>query len=262
MSINIHPSAVVEEGVTLSDNVTIGPYCVVGNDVTLGEGVTLVSHVTVSGNTSIGANTTVYPFAALGFPPQSLKYKGEPSDLVIGENNVIREHVTIHPGTEHGTRIGNDGLFMVACHVGHDCEIGNNVIMCNNAPLGGHVIVGDHVYIGGLSAVHQFVRIGQQAIIGGMSGVENDVIPYGSVMGERARLSGLNIVGLKRRGFSREMIHALRSAYRLLFANEGTMAERIADVSDHFKDQEAVADIILFMKSDASRAYCLPKELK
>ena len=258
----IHPTAIVESGAKLGEEVTIGPYCIVGPEVELGEGVGLTSHVVVAGRTIIGPNTRIYPFASIGHPPQDLKYKGEASRLVIGANNVIREYVTMNPGTEGGgmvTQVGNNGLFMIGAHVAHDCKIGNHVVMANNATLAGHVEVGDWAILGGLSAVHQFVRVGHHAMIGGMSGVEHDVIPYGSVMGDRARLSGLNVVGLKRRRFSRESIHALRTAYRLLFAQEGAMAERLADVEAMFGDNEPVMDIVNFIRFDSSRAMCQPR---
>ncbi len=258
----IHPTAIVEPGAKLGEEVTIGPYCIVGPEVELGEGVSLTSHVVVAGRTTIGPNTRIYPFASIGHPPQDLKYKGESSQLVIGANNVIREYVTMNPGTEGGgmvTQVGNNGLFMIGAHVAHDCKIGNHVIMANNATLAGHVEVGDWAILGGLSAVHQFVRVGHHAMIGGMSGVEYDVIPYGSVMGDRARLSGLNVVGLKRRRFSREDIHALRAAYRLLFAQEGAMAERLADVETMFGDNKPVMDIVNFIRFDSSRSMCQPR---
>ena len=259
---NVHPTAIVEKGARLGREVTIGPYCVVGPDVELGDQVSLVSHVVAAGRTKVGAGTRIYPFASIGHPPQDLKYRGEPSELVIGANNVIREHVTMNPGTEGGgmiTRVGDNCLFMVGAHVAHDCIIGNNVIMANNATLGGHVQVGDFAILGGLSAVHQFVRIGPHAMIGGMSGVENDIIPYGSAMGDRAHLSGLNIVGMKRRGFSRDDIHVLRTAYRLLFAQEGTMSERVDDVESIYRDNEGVMDIVGFVRGASQRAVCQPK---
>ena len=201
----IHPTAIVEPGARLGEGVVIGPYCCVGGKVELGDGVRLHSHVVVAGKTTIGPNTQIYPFASIGHPPQDLKYKGEESELVIGANNVIREHATMNPGTAGGgliTRIGDNCLFMVGAHVAHDCDIASNVILANNATLAGHVAVDEFAILGGLSAIHQFCRIGRHAMIGGMSGVENDVIPYGSVTGNRARLEGLNIVGLRRRGFS------------------------------------------------------------
>ncbi|MFP6743038.1 MAG: acyl-ACP--UDP-N-acetylglucosamine O-acyltransferase [Alphaproteobacteria bacterium] len=258
----IHPTAVIDAGAQIADDVAIGPYCVVGGEVTLGAGTRLESHVVVGGHTTIGGGCHLFPFASIGLRPQDLKYAGEPSQLIIGNGNTIREHVTMNPGTEGGgliTRVGNGGLFMVGVHVAHDCVVGDHVIMANNATIGGHVVIGDYAILGGLSAVHQFVRIGAHAMIGGMSGVENDVIPYGSVTGERAFLSGLNIIGLRRRRFSRDDIHALRAAYRLAFAEEGTMAERIADVGERFSDNEAVMDVVGFIQADSSRAVCQPK---
>ena len=258
---DIHPTAVVDGGARIGANVTVGPYSIVGTGVELAEGVTVMSHVVVNGRTSIGANTKVYPFASVGLAPQDLKYKGEPSRLEIGCNNIIREHVTMHGGTEGGgmvTRVGNNGLFMVACHVAHDCRIGDHVVMVNNATLGGHVMVGEWAILGGLAAVHQYVRIGRHAMVGGLSGVENDVIPYGSVTGNRARLQGLNIIGLKRRGISRDDIHTLRNAYRLLFAQEGTMAERLEDVAELFHDNRAVMEIIDFIRTESQRSICQP----
>jgi UDP-N-acetylglucosamine acyltransferase len=204
----------------------------------------------------------MFPFASIGLQPQDLKYMGEASRLEIGCNNVIREQVTMNPGTEGGgmvTRTGNNCLFMVGSHVAHDCQIGDHVILVNNATMGGHVEIGEWAILGGLSAVHQFVRVGRHSMVGGMSGVENDIIPYGSVVGNRARLSGLNVVGLKRRGFSREVIHALRSAYRLLFAPEGTMTERLNDVAELMPEIEPVMEIVKFIRADSSRAICQPQ---
>lgn len=259
---DIHPTAIVESGARLGEGVRIGPYCVVGANVELGDRAELVSHVVIAGHTSIGVDSKIFPFASLGHPPQDLKYKGEPTRLVIGHHNVIREHVTMNPGTAGGgavTRVGSHGLFMVGVHVAHDCEVGDHVVMANSATLGGHVHVGDYAVLGGMCAVHQFVRIGRYAMIGGMSGVENDVIPFGSVLGDRARLSGLNIVGLKRRGFSRDDIHNLRTAYRLLFAQEGTMAERLADVAGLYSKSSPVMDLIDFIRADSARPICQPK---
>jgi UDP-N-acetylglucosamine acyltransferase len=258
---NIHPTAIVEKGATLADDVTVGPFSMVGSEVVLGQGVTLISHAVVAGKTEIGAGTRIFPFASIGHQPQDLKYRGEPSRLIVGCNNVIREHVTMNPGTEGGgmlTKVGDDCLFMVGAHVAHDCKVGDKVIMANNATLAGHVTVGDYAVLGGLCAVHQFARIGRYAMIGGMSGVENDVIPYGSVIGNRAHLSGLNIVGMKRRGMSRDDIHALRNAYRLLFAPEGTMMERLEDVAEQFTNHAPVMEIVEFIRTDSSRAVCQP----
>ncbi len=259
---DIHSTAIIDAAAKIGANVSIGPYSTVGPDVELGDGVALLSHVVIAGRTTIGANTRIFPFASIGHQPQDLKYKGEASSLVIGCNNVIREYVTMNPGTEGGgmtTRIGNNGLFMVAAHIAHDCQIGDNVILVNNATLAGHVSIGEWAIVGGLSAVHQFVRIGKHAMIGGKTGVADDVIPYGSVIGNRACLSGLNIVGLKRRDFSREDIHNLRKAYRLIFAEEGTLSERLQDVAELFPDNEPVKDIIDFITADSSRSICQPK---
>lgn len=258
----IHRTAIVEDGARLGEAVTIGPFCTVGPEVVLEDGVTLVSHVAVAGRTRVGRNSRIFPFASIGHQPQDLKYHGEPSELIIGSDNVVREYVTMNPGTEGGgmvTRIGDRCLFMVGAHVAHDCVVGDNVILVNNATLAGHVELGDWAIIGGLSAVHQFVRIGRHAMVGGKSGVENDVIPYGSVMGNRARLSGLNIVGLKRRNFSRDDIHDLRRAYRLIFAEEGTLAERLEDVAELFRDNEPVMEIVSFIRAASSRAICQPR---
>lgn len=258
---NIHPTAIVSDSAKIGADVKIGPYSVVGADVTLGDNVELKSHVVVEGHTSVGAGTLIFPFSSIGHQPQDLKYHGEPSRLEIGERNVIREHVTMNPGTEGGgmlTKVGNECLIMVGAHVAHDCIINNNVILVNNATLGGHVLIDDWAIIGGLAAVHQFVRIGRHAMIGGKTGVEHDVIPYGTVTGNRARLEGLNIVGLKRRGFSRDEIHDIRKAYRLVFAEEGTMAERVADVVEDFSENEPVMEIIDFIRSDSSRGICKP----
>ena len=257
----IHPTAIVESGARLGLGAVVGPYCTVGPDVVLEDECRLISHVVVAGRTTIGPRTTIYPFASIGMPPQDLKYKGEPSRLAVGADNVIREHVTMNTGTEGGgmlTRIGDNGLFMVGAHVAHDCVVGNHVIFANNATLGGHVVVDDYAIIGGLAAVHQFCRVGAHAIIGGVSAVVQDVIPYGSASGDRARLIGLNIVGLRRRNFSRTDIQALRTAYRLLFAEEGTLAERIDDVAQMYSDNDAVMDIVAFMRSDSTRAICQP----
>jgi len=259
---SVHPTAIVEDGARLGPGCVVGPFCHVGSEVTLASAVVLEAHVVVAGRTSVGPGTRIFPFASIGHRPQDLKYAGEPSELVIGANTMIREHVTMNPGTKGGgmvTRVGDDCLFMVGAHVAHDCRVGDHVILANNATLAGHVTVDDFAILGGLSAVHQFARIGRHAMVGGMSGVENDVIPYGSVTGNRAHLSGLNVVGLKRRGFSREVIHNLRKAYRLLFAEEGTMAERLADVAEEFGDNEPVMEIVRFIGSESTRAICQPK---
>lgn len=261
MSVAIHPSAVIATGAKFGEGVEIGPFCVVGPDVELGDGTRLISHVVVDGRTRVGPRSVIFPFASIGHRPQDLKFKGEPSELIIGSDNQIREHVTMNPGTEGGgmvTRVGDHGLFMMGAHVAHDCILGDHVIMANNATLAGHVEVGDHAFFGGLSAVHQFVRVGPHAMIGGMSGVENDVIPFGLVMGDRARLAGLNLVGLERRGFSKDDIRNLRSAYRMLFASEGTFADRLEEVDRQLGGRTLVADVLGFIRSKASRPLCQP----
>ena len=259
---NIHDSAIVDKNAVIDSSVIIGPYCIIGPNVQIQKNTILKSNVIIEGYTEIGKNCSIYPFAVLGNPPQDLKYKGEKSKLIIGNNNVIREHSTMNPGTEGGglvTKIGNNCLIMIGAHIAHDCLLGDNIILANNASLAGHVQVDDFAILGGLSGVHQFVRIGSHAMVGGLSALESDVIPYGSVIGNRAYLSGLNIIGLKRRGFTREVIHDLRKAYRLLFAPEGTIQERIKDVSDEFKNNEPVMDIVKFIEGSASRAICQPK---
>jgi UDP-N-acetylglucosamine acyltransferase len=258
----IHPTAIVAPGATLAADVVVGPYCVVGASVVLAAGVILRSHAVVEGRTMIGGGTRVFPFASIGLEPQDLKYRDEPSELIIGSNNRIREYVTMNPGTTGGgmiTRVGDDCLFMVGAHVAHDCQIGNHVIMANNATLAGHVVVEDYAVLGGLCAVHQYVKIGKHAMIGGMSGVERDVIPYGQVMGDRARLYGLNIIGMQRRGFSREDIQELRNAYQCLFFSEGTLSDRVNETAERFGGIGPVDDIIDFIRADSSRAICQPK---
>lgn len=257
----IHPTAIIEDGATIADDVEIGPFCTIGPKVTIGAGSKLISHVVLAGNTTIGANAQIHPYAVLGHPPQHTQYKGEDVRLIIGDNTVIREHVTMHPGTPVGhmdTVVGDGGFFMVGAHVAHDCKVGDNVIFANNATLGGHVTIGDHVIVGGLAALHQHTRVGNHAFIGGMAAVPHDVIPYGSVHGNHAHLAGLNIVGLKRRSFSREQIHDLRNAYRLLFAWEGTFQERIEDVTQEYGHRAEVMEIIDFIKQGGNRSICMP----
>jgi UDP-N-acetylglucosamine acyltransferase len=258
----IHPTAIVSPAAQLGQDVEIGAFCTVGPEVQLGDGVRLVSHVVIEGATQIGAATTVHPFAVLGGAPQHLAHKGEPTRLVIGERNIIREHVTMHTGTVGGggiTKVGSDSLYMVGAHVAHDCIIGDRVTFANNATLGGHVVIGDFVFMGGLCAVHQFTRIGRYSFVGGGGVVTKDIIPYGSVWGNHAHLEGLNLVGLKRRGFSREAINALRAAYRLLFADEGTFQERLDDVAETHVGAPEVMEIVEFIRAEGSRPLCLPE---
>lgn len=259
---DIHPTAIIAAGAELGKDVKIGPYCVVGAKVQIGDRTSLKSHVALDGTTTLGPDCTVFPFASVGAQPQDLKYRGEDSRLVIGAKVVIREHATLNPGTEGGglvTEVGDDCLIMVGAHIAHDCKVGNNVIFANNATLAGHVEVGEYAILGGLSAVHQFVRIGRHAMVGGMSGVENDVIPYGSVTGNRAHMSGLNIVGLKRRGFEREAIHDLRHAYRLIFAPKGTLQDRITHLAKDFASDAVVMEIVNFIQTESVRSICQPQ---
>lgn len=259
---DIHPSAVVDPRAELAEDVRIGPFCQVDADVQMGRGCRLESHVVVTGRTTLGEGCRVFPFAVLGHRPQDMKYRGEDSDLMIGSNNQIREHVTMHPGTAHGggtTRVGDGGLFMAGVHVAHDCQVGNGVIMANNATLGGHVELADFAFLGGLSAIHQFVRIGTQAMIGGLAGVEADVIPYGMVLGNRAYLNGLNIIGMKRRGVDREEIQNLRNAYRALFQTDGTFADRLTSVAEQYRDSALVIELVDFIRSGDNRSICLPR---
>lgn len=257
----VHATAIVEDGASLGEDVRIGPFCHVGSEVALGDGVELVSHVVLAGRTRVGPRTRIFPFASIGHQPQDLKYKGEPSTLTIGADCLIREGVTMNPGTEGGgleTVVGDRCAFLASSHVGHDCKVGSNVIFSNNVMLAGHCSVGDFAILGGGAGVHQFVRIGHHAFVGGLAGVENDVIPYGMALGNRAHLSGLNIIGLQRRGFSRDQIHSLRRAYRLLFADEGTLGERIEDVEKEFQDHPIVTEIVAFMRAGGKRGICVP----
>ncbi len=259
---HIHPTAIVDPNARLAPDVCVGPYCMVGGAVQLGEGVRLLSHVVLSGDTEIGSGSVIHPFACLGEPPQHAGHEGEATRLRIGSRNIVREHVTMHCGTAMGrgvTVVGSDGFFMVGVHVGHDCIVGDKVVMANNATLGGHVVVGDHVIMGGLSAVHQNTRIGRHAFVGGMAGVNHDVIPFGNVWGNHAHLEGLNLIGLKRRGFSRESINTMRAAYRMLFAEEGTFQERLDDTAAAYHASPEVMEIVEFIRSDASRPLTTPQ---
>ncbi|MEM1162783.1 MAG: acyl-ACP--UDP-N-acetylglucosamine O-acyltransferase [Pseudomonadota bacterium] len=260
---SIHPTSIVEDGARIGDGVSIGAFCHVGPHVELADGVILESHVAVAGRTTVGPGTRIWPFASIGHQPQDLKFAGEESFLEIGAGNMIREHVTMNPGTSGGgfyTRVGDNGLFMMGSHVGHDCQLGDNIIMANNATLAGHVELGDFAFMGGLSAVHQFVRIGPHAMVGGMSGVEKDVIPFGSVIGNRADLGGLNIIGLRRRGFDRAQIHGLREAYRAIFYGDGSLTERAAAAAKNYPDLDAVQQMASFILADTSRNFCTPRD--
>ncbi len=258
----IHPTAIVDANASLADDVEVGPYSLVGPDVILGKRVRVLSHAIIQGHTEIGEDCTVYPFAVLGTPPQHTAHKGEPTRLTIGARNLIREHVTMHAGTAFGrgvTRIGDDCLFYVGAHVAHDCVVGDHVILINSATLGGHVVVEDFVIMGGLAAAHQNTRLGRHAFIGGMAGINHDVIPFGNVWGNHAHLEGLNLIGLKRRGFSRETINLLRAAYRMLFAEEGAFQERVEDTAAAYAGSPEVMEIIEFIRAEADRPITMPR---
>lgn len=262
----IHQTAIVSNKAHIGQDVNIGPYCIIGDDVKIGDGVELMSHVCISGDTTIGNGTKVFPFAAIGYRPQDLKYHGEKNRIIVGKNNSIREYVTIHPGTEGGiseTIVGDDNLLMIGVHIAHDCVIGSHIVMGNNATLGGHVIVEDNVIIGGLAAVHQFVRIGAHAMIGGMSGVERDVIPFGAVKGERASLYDLNIIGMQRMNMPRSEILSMKKLYESIFFGNDTLEHNVEYAEKTLESENAFAKhIIDFMKSASHRSFCLPKEHK
>lgn len=262
-SATIHATAIIEDGAIVDVNVIVGPYCIIGSKVHLHEGVVLKSHVCIEGDTVIGAGTIVYPFASIGQPPQDLKFEGEDSKTIVGENCTIREYVSIQKGTKTGlmqTQLGNNCLLMVGVHVAHDCVVGNDVVMANYVSLAGHVHVGNHVVIGGLSAVQQFTRIGDHAMIGGMSGVEKDVIPYGLVMGERAYLAGINLVGLRRCGYESGYILKLQKFYDNLFlSTQNRFQDRLESLEI---ENDLIQDVKTFLISDSKRRFCMPKEGK
>ena len=258
---SIHPSAIIEDGAEIGAGCSIGPFCYIGSGVRLAADVRLHSHVAITGDTQIGEETEIWPFASVGSQPQDLKFAGERTKLVIGARNMIRESVSINPGTAGGggiTRIGDDCLFMLGTHVGHDCMVGSRVVVANHASLAGHVQVGDGAVIGGLAGVHQFVRIGEGAIIGALSMVVADVIPFGSVIGERPKLAGLNLIGLKRRGVSRAEILEVRAAYGEIFSGEGTLRSR-AEALAEAAENPLVQQILAFILSDSDRSFCTPK---
>jgi len=256
----IHKTAIIDPKSKISSNVSIGPYSVIGPDVEIDENTIIYSHVSISGHTKIGKRNKIYPFASIGSDPQDLKYNGEETKLIIGDENTIREYVTINPGTvgDGGkTIIGNSCLFMISSHVAHDCLIGNNVIIANNVPLGGHVIIEDNVVIGGNSAVQQFTRIGKMAMIGGMTGVLHDVIPYGLSTGNRNSLQGLNLIGLRRAKFENKKILGLSEAYKEIFVTKN-LTENISKLNGSLKDNEFVKEVIKFIIKDKKRSICTP----
>jgi UDP-N-acetylglucosamine acyltransferase len=255
----IHATAQVEPGAMIGSGVTIGPYCMIGGNVVIGDDCHLVGHVHVTGRTTIGARTTISAFASLGERPQSASYRGGATRLVIGTDCDIRQNVTMSIGTEDGggvTEVKDRGMFMANCHVGHDCRVGSDVVLANSVGLGGHCVVGDHVFIGALTGVHQYTRIGSHAMVGGASGVREDVIPFGLAAGAFARLSGINVVGMRRRQFSAETIRAVRATYRLLFLGNETMAERLDDAEAEYGANESVAQIVAFIRGKGRRPIC------
>ncbi len=266
MSARVHPTAIIEPGAELADGVQIGPWCTVGAEVTLGAGVRLISHVVIDGRTTVGEGAVLYPFCSVGLAPQDLKYRGEPTSCAIGPRSQLREHVTVHRGTVTGcghTSVGADCLLMAVVHVAHDCVLGDGVIVANNVVMGGHVSIGERAVIGGSAALHQFVRIGRGAMVGGVSGVEADVIPFGSVLGNRARLAGLNVIGLKRRGVDKAGLHRLRNAVQVLFGEDAqypgrVFADRLSAVRDSAADDPLVEELLAFVDAPSRRGLIRP----
>lgn len=262
----IHPTSVISNDVKLGENIDIGPFCVLEGNITIGDNAILKSHVSIAGNTTIGSGLKVYPFASIGHAPQDLKYNGEDTKLIIGDDCIVREGVTINPGTSTGsveTRIGNKCVLLANSHVAHDCALGNNVILSNGVLLAGHVTIGNHVIMGGASAVHQFTRIGDYAFIGGLAGVENDVIPFGISLGNRAYLGGVNLIGMKRHGFARDSIHAVRQVYKDLFVEqENTLQARLEAIKPELLSDPQVSHIVNFIKTASDRSLCVPRTPK
>ena len=256
----IHNSSVIDKSAKIGKNVKIGPFCYIGPKVQIGDNVELISSVHIEGNTKIGRGTKIFPFASIGTQPQDLKYKGESNILEIGENNILREYVTVNPGTEGGggkTIIGNNCLFMISSHVAHDCNIGNDVVVANNVPLGGHVTIEDSVVIGGNSAVQQFTRIGRLAMIGGMTGVLKDVIPFGLSFGNRNYLRGINLIGLKRKKYENKKIMELDAAFKKIFSSKN-LHENLAIINGEYQGNNLVTEVINFISRDKKRPICTP----
>ena len=256
----IHKTAIVDHKAKISSSVNIGPYCVIGPNVEIGENTKIYSHVNISGNTKIGTGNKIYPFASIGNDPQDLKYNGEETKLIIGDNNKIREYVTINPGTEGGgslTKIGNNCLFMISSHIAHDCHVGNNVVIANNVPLGGHVTIEDSVVIGGNSAVQQYTRIGRLAMIGGITGVLKDVIPFGLSFGNRNYLRGINLIGLKRKKYDNKKIMELDTAFKKIFSSKN-LHENLSKINGEYKGNDLVVEVINFISKDKKRPICTP----
>jgi UDP-N-acetylglucosamine acyltransferase len=260
----IHNTAIIDKRAKISSDVNIGPYCIIGPDVEIEENTIIHSHVNLEGNTKIGKNNQIFPFSSIGTPPQDLKYKGEKNKLIIGDNNRFREYVNINPGTEKGgglTRIGDNNLFMVYCHVAHDCNISNNIVLANNVQVGGHVIIEKNAVVGGSCAIHQFSRIGESAMIGGMTGVLSDVIPFGLSMGNRNNLMGLNLIGLRRSKVSNENIKKIQTMYEIVFKSKN-FRENIDSLDLNLKNNEFIKKIINFINSDKKRPISLPPNIK
>lgn len=264
MSNSYHKSAIIDPSASIGKNVRIGPFCLIGPNVTIKDNVELKSHVVIEGITTIGEGTVIYPFASIGHCPQDLKYKGEPSKVIIGKNNTIREYVTIQPGTKAGgmaTIVGDNCLLMVGVHIAHDCTVGNNVIFANYATLAGHVQVGDYAILGGLSAVLQYVKVGQHSIVGGVSALVRDLVPFGLAANDRAHLEGLNLIGMNRRGFDKkESLEASKAVEEIFTFDEGSFDERVAKALGKYKNNSIVQQIVKFLKQDTTRAFCVPKK--
>jgi len=262
MSVKQHPTAIISPKAELGSDITVGAYSIIGDNVRLDDNITIHSHVVIDGYTKIGSGAEIFPFAAIGLAPQHTKYEGEPSELIIGKNNLMREYVTLHPGTGVGamkTIIGDNNLFYVGAHVAHDCHLGNNIILANHVGVGGHVTIGDFVYLGGYSAIHQFVRIGAHAIIGGGTAVTADVIPFGLASGPRGSLHGLNVVGLRRRGFSADQLKQLKRAYAAIFNKDGLFRENVARTRAELGSHDMVDELVSFIEDGQDRALCQPQ---
>ena len=256
----IHKTSIIDKEAKISKTARVGPYTIIGPNVEIEENVEIYSHVNIVGNTKIGSGTKIFPFASIGSQPQDLKFEGEQNKLIIGKNNIIREYVTINPGTKGGgnlTSIGNNCLFMISSHIAHDCKIGNNVVIANNVPLGGHVSIEDSVIIGGNSAVQQFTRIGRLAMIGGMTGVLKDVIPFGLSFGNRNYLKGINLIGLRRKNYENKVIMELNSAYKKIFSSKN-LQENLNKINGEFKDNNLVREVTEFISKDKKRPICTP----
>ena len=257
----IHKTSIIDKNAKISQTAKIGPYTIIGSNVEIGDEVEIHSHVNIVGNTKVGKGTKIFPFASVGSQPQDLKYKGEKNSLIIGKNNIIREYVTINPGTKGGgaiTKIGDNCLFMISSHIAHDCQIGNNVVIANNVPLGGHVTIEDSVVIGGNSAVQQFTRIGRLAMVGGMTGVLKDVIPFGLSFGNRNYLKGINLIGLRRNKYENKKIIELNEAYKKIFSSKN-LHENLSKINGEFKDNKLVQEVTEFISRDKKRPICTPQ---